>query len=223
MRPNLPKALFEQKVIDGFVERLGTGIFLQQMLPCYLESIAITGGDTSENGSVVSEMAGDALVHICDLLGPILTSKHIVRQLVKIVFRDNVAKPVLVQTMARIAKGFGETFTSIQYAYLLTLVDQQQKKSITIKNVRCLSSILSLLEHLLPYMSGEALATELKSGFVSTLYQLMEPLPPLSAEEPSSAVPENVLRLRLSLSMRTVNHLILLTRHLPRMDWEATV
>ncbi|KAI9318152.1 hypothetical protein BX666DRAFT_1935290 [Dichotomocladium elegans] len=242
LRPNLPKALFDQKIIDEFVKRLGTATFLQQMLPCYLESMALNCGDvkiTAEKddalnkgtlvvdgsgttaASTVAELAGEAMAHICKVLGPILTSKHIVRQLVKIAFRDNAPKPVLMTTMKQIAKTFGETFTSIQYAYLISLIDQHLQRQTNERNTRIICSVLSLLEELLHYMSGQLLATELKSGFVSTLYKLLEPIPP--SEEESKSISEQSIRLRLTLSMRTIDHLVRITRHLPIKDWEATI
>ncbi|KAI8142155.1 hypothetical protein BJV82DRAFT_516979 [Fennellomyces sp. T-0311] len=231
LRPNIPKVLFDQKTINEFVKRLGTAVFLQQMLPCYLESLAINSESKSlvekddrsvsdpSGGSTVSEMAGDALTHICTVLGPILTSKHIVRQLVKIVFRENIVRPVHLHTIGQIANSFGETFTAIQYAYLISLVDQHFQRTTNERNAKIICSAMSLLEELMPHMSGQSLATELKSGFVLTLYKLLEPLP----SEDAKAVTEQSIRLRLTLSMRTIDHLIQSAHRLPQKEWETTV
>lgn len=227
--------LFEQHIIDEFIKRLGMATFLQQMLPCYLESMAISNNDTTKNttdktlngtsssdtgGPTIAELAGDAMIHICNALGPILTSKHIVRQLVKIAFRDNTSKSVLLHAMSHIAKNFGETFTSIQYAYLVSLVDQHLQRTTNERNTRIIYNILSLLEVLLPYMSEQYLVTELKSGLVSTLYKLLEPFPH-SEEENKDNLSQQMIRLRLSLSMRTIDHFVCITRHLPAKDWET--
>ncbi|KAI9270674.1 hypothetical protein BDA99DRAFT_326484 [Phascolomyces articulosus] len=245
LRPNIPKVLFDQKTINEFVKRLGTGVFLQQMLPCYLESLAInieskgsptekeelasilrsppnnaTSDPSSASGSTVPEMAGDALAHICTVLGPILTSKHIVRQLVKIVFRENTVRQIHLHTIGQIAKNFGETFTAIQYQYLISLVDQHFQRATTERNARIICSTMSLLESLMPHMSGQLLATELKSGFVSTLYKLLEPIP---SEDAKAAVTEQNIRLRLTLSMRTIDHLVQTARYLPQKEWETTI
>ena len=229
--------LFEQHIIDEFIKRLGMATFLQQMLPCYLESMAISSNDTTKNatdktlngttssdtgGPTIAELAGDAMIHICNALGPILTSKHIVRQLVKIAFRDNTSKSVLLHAMSHIAKNFGETFTSIQYAYLVSLVDQHLQRTTNERNTRIIYNILSLLEELLPYMSEQYLVTELKSGLVPTLYKLLEPFPH-SEEENTDSLSQQIIRLRLSLSMRTIDHFVCITRHLPTKDWESTV
>lgn len=231
--------LFEQHIIDEFIKRLGMATFLQQMLPCYLESMAISSNETTKStgekalngtatsssdtgGPTIAELAGDAMIHICNALGPILTSKHIVRQLVKIAFRDNTSKSVLLHAMSHIAKNFGETFTSIQYAYLVSLVDQHLQRTTNERNTRIIYNILSLLEELLPYMSEQYLVTELKSGLVSTLYKLLEPFPH-SEEENTDSLSQQMIRLRLSLSMRTIDHFVCITRHLPTKDWESTV
>ncbi|KAI9495979.1 hypothetical protein BDB00DRAFT_882222 [Zychaea mexicana] len=221
LRPNIPKMLFDQKTINEFVKRLGTAVFLQQMLPCYLESLAINNDSKRSSGLSVAEMAGEALSHICTVLGPILTSKHIVRQLVKIVFRESIVRPIHLHTMGQIAKSFGETFTAIQYAYLISLVDQHFQRAITERNARIICSTMSLLEALMPHMSGQLLATELKSGFVSTLYKLLEPIPP--ASEDAKAVTEQSIRLRLTLSMRTIDHLVQTAHYLPQKEWETTI
>ena len=255
--------LFDQKTINEFVKRLGTGVFLQQMLPCYLESLAIniesksssaekeesmrstttsssntitstiitsttatgisTESATTSSGSTVPEMAGDALAHICTVLGPILTSKHIVRQLVKIVFRENTVRQIHLHTMGQIARNFGETFTAIQYQYLISLVDQHFQRATTERNARIICSTMSLLESLMPYMSGQLLATELKSGFVSTLYKLLEPIPDSDDNNKAGTVTEQSIRLRLTLSMRTIDHLVQTAHYLPQKEWETTV
>ncbi|KAI7863019.1 hypothetical protein BDF14DRAFT_1847877 [Spinellus fusiger] len=243
LRPKIPKVLFDQGIVREFVKQLGIATFLQQMLPCYLEALAINE-DLSKNlldedthlhtNSLtdtvispistspvsVSELAGEALVYICKLLGPILTSKHIVRQLVKIVFRDNSVKPVLLETVVRISSSFGETFTSIQYAYLISLIDTYQRSTITVKNCKIICSIVLLLEQLLPYMQTEPLVTEFKSGFMMLLYKLLEPL---SAEKNNKVIPEEIIRLRLTISMRTIDYLLQVSYKINKQDWETII
>lgn len=204
------------------------------MLPCYLESLAINSNEpkfslevevanaASDSASrSVPELAGDALVHICNVLGPILTSKHIIRQLVKIALRDNTVKPVVLHTISQIAKNFGETFTSIQYSYLVSLLEQHHQRTLNERSTRTICGIMMLLEQLIPHISGQSLATELKSGYVSTLYKMLEPLPPKI--EDTDSISDQSMRLRLTLSMRTIEHLIHITRRLSLDEWETTV
>ncbi|KAF7725381.1 WD repeat-containing protein 81 [Apophysomyces ossiformis] len=240
LRPNIPKILFDHKIVREFVKRLGISTFLQQLLPCYLEALAINDDTlksvvkddfgspkaSQENGSPtaastipLSELASDALTYICNLLGPILTSKHIMRQLVKIIFRDNSVKPILVQTVVKITGSFGETFASIQYAYLISVIDSYYQK-ITKKNCTIVCCILLLLEQLLPHMSNETLVMELKSGFASILYKLLEPFPPI---EDNKTISESNLRLRLTISMRTIDYLLMITCSIPTQEWEAVI
>lgn len=250
LRPNIPKVLFGHKIVYEFVKRLGISIFLQQLLPCYLEALAIhdpaisndlgssltiastsiltatteatstsTTTATTEKTKSTSDLAGDAMTHICTLLGPILTSKHIIRQLVKIILRDNHIRYPLIGTTVRIIGGFGSTFTSVQYAYLISLIDNY-RKSASSKNTKSICSILTLLQDLVPYMSNEALVTELKSGFISTLYQLLEPIH--TADDIKSITPEQ-LKLRLTLSMKTIDYLLMASQKLTIQEWESTV
>ncbi|RUS29740.1 hypothetical protein BC938DRAFT_480298 [Jimgerdemannia flammicorona] len=251
LRSNVPKSLFDLVTVEQFVKRFGVATFLQQVMPCYLEALTITddvaktaqkNDDTPYSGkrrplavdnptavitqaseasscSAVAELAGASLVHICDLIGAILTSKHVMRQLFKVIFRDNFSVPVLQHTVVSIGGHFGETFTSIQYSYLIALVDTNSK-TINKRTCNILCSLLSLLEQLLVRISSQTLLTELKSGFISTLYKLLEPVAP---GENSHAMSTNVLRLRLTVSMRTIDYLLHVSYNISRLEWERTI
>lgn len=212
LRPNLPKILFDTKIIFEFIKRLGILKFLQQMLPCYLEALSVQEGTNKKT----AEMAAHSLVHICIFLGPILTSKHIIRQLVKIMLRENQDRTIIIQVMVRIMSEFGSTFTAVQYSYLISLIDTY-RVHLTMKNARTIYSILILLEELLAYMLKEAVVTELKSGFISTLYLLLEPL--MDDERPS----KEDSKLRLTLSIKTIKYLLTVSEKIPVQDWDSTV
>jgi hypothetical protein len=217
IRPNIPKDLFDQKTIFEFVKRLGITKFLQQMLPCYLEAVTVHEDTMTEASKRTAEMAAHSLIHICSLLGPILTSKHIIRQLVKIILRDNQDRTLLIKAMVRIIGEFGTTFTAVQYAYLISLIDPY-RSNLTLRNTRAICSILVLLEELLPYMLKEAVVTELKSGFISTLYLLLEPL-----SNDDTEISQDQFRLRLTLSMKTIDYLVKVSEKLTTQDWDTTV
>ncbi|EIE86428.1 hypothetical protein RO3G_11139 [Rhizopus delemar RA 99-880] len=217
IRPNIPKDLFDQKTIFEFVKRLGITKFLQQMLPCYLEAVTVHEDTMTEASKRTAEMAAQSLIHICSLLGPILTSKHIIRQLVKIILRDNQDRTLLIKSMVRIIGEFGTTFTAVQYAYLISLIDPY-RSNLTLRNTRAICCILVLLEELLPYMLKEAVVTELKSGFISTLYLLLEPL-----SNDDTEISQDQFRLRLTLSMKTIDYLVKVSEKLTTQDWDTTV
>lgn len=233
-RPNIPKVLFNQQIIYEFVKRLGITVFLQQMLPCYLEALAIhdengnnvnspTTIANTEKLSPITDIAGESIIHICNMLGPILTSKHIVRQLVKILLRDNHVRPSLIQTTVRVIEGFGPTFTAVQYSYLISIIDVPSPESkMTLKSAKTICSILTLLQELVPYMANEALVTELKSGFIATLYQLLEIIPQTTDEEAKS-ISKDQLKLRLTVSMKTIEYLLKASQKLTIQEWESTV
>ncbi|KAG0744303.1 hypothetical protein G6F23_005330 [Rhizopus arrhizus] len=217
IRPNIPKDLFDQKTIFEFVKRLGITKFLQQMLPCYLEAVTVHEDTMTEASKRTAEVAAHSLIHICSLLGPILTSKHIIRQLVKIILRDNQDRTLLIKAMVRIIGEFGTTFTAVQYAYLISLIDPY-RSNLTLRNTRAICSILVLLEELLPYMLKEAVVTELKSGFISTLYLLLEPL-----SNDDTEISQDQFRLRLTLSMKTIDYLVKVSEKLTTQDWDTTI
>ncbi|KAI8373340.1 hypothetical protein BD560DRAFT_394684 [Blakeslea trispora] len=223
LRPDIPKILLEDKTIYEFVKRLGISTFLQQMLPCYLEAFA-TQEHSTDN---IKPLAGDALEYICNLLGPILTSKHVIRQLVKIVFREDQIRSSLIETIVKIIKGFGSTFASVQYAHLITLIDtyyQPSTSNLTKKNTKVICTILVLLQELLPSISNESLVTELKSGFMSTLYQLLEPLPQQARDgSDARSIPQDQLQLRLTISMKTIDFLLVASQKLTVQEWESNV
>ena len=236
LRPNIPKVLFNQNTVYEFVKRLGIAIFLQQMLPCYLEALSIqeesaaspttaTVSKANQDKMVsMTDLAGDSLAHICTLLGPILTSKHIVRQLVKILLRDNQVRPSLINTTVRIIEGFGSTFTAVQYSYLISLIDvPSSDTNMTMKNAKTICSILTLLEELIPCMANEALVTELKSGFIATLYQLLELLPQSSMEGETSLMSPEQLKIRLTVGMKTIDYLLRASQKLTMQEWDSTV
>ncbi|KAI8342526.1 hypothetical protein BC941DRAFT_142039 [Chlamydoabsidia padenii] len=264
LRPAIPKVLFERKVIKEFIKRLGIALFLQQMLPCYLEALAMNGGPsrttlettntatqnnlytaesinktplpTSTKASPsVPELAGESLIQICQLLGPVLTSKHIVRQLVKILFRDDTIKPVLLNSVVAIAGTlFGDTFTSVQYTYLISLISAPtNRKAINERNTRVDYVVLILLGKLLPYMPTKAITTELKSGLMETLYRLLEPVLQSNESKKTTSSPTAGAQdqdhhslapiLQLTISMRSIEFILQLTSTLPLADWEATV
>ncbi|KAI7906033.1 uncharacterized protein BX663DRAFT_248978 [Cokeromyces recurvatus] len=258
LRPHIPKILFSEKIIYEFIKRLGISVFLQQLLPCYLEALAVQENTTinvatnnaylsttttannsiktSEGLSSITSIAGDAMVYICILLGPILTSKHIIRQLIKIILRDNQIRPSLIHTTLRIMSAFGATFTEVQHAYLISLIDTFYYKSsskLTTKNAQSIYALLTLLQELIPYMSNEALMTEFKSGFGTTLYQLLEPV--IQQEKSnidesmsdtkysSSLLSDDQLKLCLSVSAKTIDYLLKVSEKLTFPEWELTI
>ncbi|KAI8060132.1 hypothetical protein BC940DRAFT_246905 [Gongronella butleri] len=234
LRPQIPKVLFDAKVIKDFVHGLGIPLFLQQLLPCYIEALAIddasiqrdgTAGGTLE-GTVgalspkpMATLAANSLLHICQLLGPILTSKHIIRQLVKLLFRDDSARPVLMRVVVSVIGNlFGDTFTAVQHTYLISLLElPSASRPLTERQGRVNEVLLTLLSELLPLMSAPTILNELRSGFMATLYKLLDPAHAIDA--PTAAMTP----LQLTLSMNTIQYLLRLADRIPLVDWEALV
>ncbi|KAI8997149.1 hypothetical protein BDB01DRAFT_770023 [Pilobolus umbonatus] len=177
----------------------------------------------SLTASTPNEYASEAMIYICNLLGPILTSKVILRQLMKQLFQRNIFRVLALQTIVKIIGLFGPTFVAVQYSYLISLINTKDLKTLTMRNASHIYILLTLLQGLIPYMPDEALVTELKSGFISTLYSLLEPLPqPFVINEKDAKCTERFI-LRLTLSMKTTQYLLDVSQKLPIQDWESTV
>ncbi|CAO3620184.1 unnamed protein product [Cunninghamella echinulata] len=252
LRPSIPRVLFETKVINEFIKRFGIPVFLQQMLPCYLEALALNttiGSNYSSmselsqldkakiNGTEIEscsptpstptsvpELASGAMIQICKQLGPVLTSKHITRQLIKILFRDDTIKPTVLSTVVTIIGTlFGGTFSAVQYTYLISLIEfPKNGKIVTERNARITCVVIELLGRSLPYMSNDAIITELNSGFMSTIYKLLEP-PSNSNNMQHNGKAQASSLLQLTISMKTIDYILKLTAKLPLADWETTV
>ncbi|KAI9307302.1 hypothetical protein BJ944DRAFT_255061 [Cunninghamella echinulata] len=252
LRPSIPRILFETKVINEFIKRFGIPVFLQQMLPCYLEALAlnitigsnyssmselsqldkakISGTEiescspTPSTPTSVPELASGAMIQICKQLGPVLTSKHITRQLIKILFRDDTIKPTVLSTVVTIIGTlFGETFSAVQYTYLISLIEfPKSGKMMTERNARITCVVIELLGRSLPYMSNDAIITELNSGFMSTIYKLLEPTSNSTNLQHNGKAQTSSL-LQLTISMKTIDYILKLTKKLSLADWESTV
>ncbi|CAJ0836206.1 20420_t:CDS:10 [Entrophospora sp. SA101] len=62
----------------------------------------------------VAQLANSALVEICTLIGPILTSKNVMRQVYKMFLKESSTLPFLMQSIFAIGNQFGETFAHLQ-------------------------------------------------------------------------------------------------------------
>ncbi|ORX55533.1 hypothetical protein DM01DRAFT_1334937 [Hesseltinella vesiculosa] len=233
MRPKIPKVLFDTKVVHDFIRGLGIPLFLQQLLPCYLEALAIdemfvNGAEDSmspsdSNASIsspklVTNLAADCIPYICQQLGPVLTSKHVIRQLVKLMFREDPVKPVLLRVVVDVVGClFGDTFTAVQHTYLISLLElPTTAQDLTLRQARIDSILLNVFSQLLPLMSVSTVLSELRSGFMTTLYKMLDPT--IVRHSASVMTP-----MQLTLSMDTIQYLLQLTARIPLVDWEALV
>ncbi|OZJ05621.1 hypothetical protein BZG36_01506 [Bifiguratus adelaidae] len=235
-RPDIPRELFDHSLVAELVKRFGISIFIHQLLPCYLEALIIAVDSPKEKvasdvsfgellptnssaPSTVAELSGSALEHICFLIGPIATSKHVMKQLIKVVFRETYSLPILERTITNIAGVFGETFTAIQHSYLVALIDTTSRR-LDRKACATICSLLSILEQLLTKLSTKTLLKELNSGFLTTLYRLLDPTAPLDKPKKLSKLD---LRIQLTISMRTIDYLLNVSYNVPRSDWERLI
>ncbi|KAG0044558.1 hypothetical protein BGZ83_010233 [Gryganskiella cystojenkinii] len=164
-----------------------------------------------------AKVASDAFVGICRSIGPILTSKHVMKPFSRLAFKDPVSLPLLKETLSGIAHEFGSTFALVQFSHIMHLIDSTSstftaRSSITLKN------LLGLLGSLIPHIYDTQLVTELKNGGSELMYRLIDPSPTKpSARSDAQATP------RLAVSRTALDLILQLSFSLGRTDWEKQI
>ncbi|KAF9438628.1 WD repeat-containing protein 81 [Entomortierella beljakovae] len=129
-----------------------------------------------ENIPKLGKIASDSFVSICRSIGPILTSKHVMRPFSRLAFKELPSLPLLKATLGGIALEFGSTFALVQFSHIMHLVESTPT-SITARTSNTLKNLLGLLGSLVPHMYDTQLVTELKNGGSDLIYRLIEPAP----------------------------------------------
>ncbi|KAF9430384.1 WD repeat-containing protein 81 [Podila epigama] len=165
----------------------------------------------------MARVASDAFIAICRSIGPILTSKHVMKLLSRLGFKDPISLPLLKETLGGIAQEFGSTFALVQFSHIIHLLESvtssfTARTSITMKN------LLGLLSALVPHMYDTQLVTELKNGGSELIYRLIEPTP----NKPSGR-PDPLSNTRLSVSRHALDFILQLSFSLSRHDWERQI
>ncbi|KAG0299722.1 hypothetical protein BGZ98_009812 [Dissophora globulifera] len=165
----------------------------------------------------LGRVASDAFVGICRSIGPILTSKHVMRPFARLAFKDPVPLPLLKETLGGIAQEFGSTFAVVQFSHILHLIDSAST-NFTSRTSNTLRNLLGMLGSLVPHMYDTQLVTELKNGGSDLIYRLIEPSPRKpSGRADSQAGP------RLAVSRNAMDFILHLSFSLTRADWEKYI
>ncbi|KAG0216715.1 WD repeat-containing protein 81, partial [Mortierella sp. GBA43] len=131
---------------------------------------------THESIPALGRVASDAFVGICRSIGPILTSKHVMRPFSRLAFKDPVSLPLLKDTLGGIAQEFGSTFALVQFSHMIHLIDSSSKTFNT-RTSNIIRNLLGMLGSLVPHMYDTQLVTELRNGGSDLIYRLIEPSP----------------------------------------------
>ncbi|KAI7824731.1 hypothetical protein BC939DRAFT_140564 [Gamsiella multidivaricata] len=172
---------------------------------------------THESIPKLAKVSSDAFVGICRSIGPILTSKHVMRPFSRLAYKDPVSLPLLKETMGGIAQEFGSTFALVQFSHIMHLIDSAWK-TFTSRTNNTLKNLLGMLGSLVPHMYDTQLVTELKNGGSDLLYRLLELSPSrTTTRNDSQASP------RLAVSRKAMDLILQLSFSLTRADWEKHV
>ncbi|KAF8986169.1 hypothetical protein BGZ46_008513 [Entomortierella lignicola] len=170
---------------------------------------------TQQDGiTKLGKVASDAFVGICRSIGPILTSKHVMRPFSRLAFKDPLSLPLLKETMGGIALEFGSTFASVQFSHIMIMVDSTSK-TISVRTSNTLKNLLGLLGSLVPHMYDTQLVTELKNGGSDLIYRLIEPTPPKTVGRADAQASQ-----RLAVSRNTMDFILQISFSVSRADWE---
>ncbi|CAI2162146.1 12710_t:CDS:10 [Funneliformis geosporum] len=97
----------------------------------------------------VALLANGALVDICTLLGPILSSKYIMKQVYKMFLKESSTLNFLMQSVLAIGNQFGETFTQLQFTQVISIIQQYSDFTMNNRNYAILCNHFSLLEKIM--------------------------------------------------------------------------
>ncbi|KAK3827473.1 MAG: hypothetical protein J3Q66DRAFT_275023 [Benniella sp.] len=208
-KPILPAELLATSAFTEFLRRFGSGTFLQQLFPYYLESLTADYGP----GEIISDDNSSSSRSI----GPILTSKHVMRPFSRLAYKDPISLPLLKETLGGIAQEFGSTFALVQFSHIIHLIESSAK-TFNARTSNTMRNLLGMLGSLVPHMYDTQLVTELKNGGSDLIYRLIEPSPrkPTNRQD-SQANP------RLAVSRHAMDFILQLSSSLTRTDWEKHV
>ncbi|CAG8474645.1 6116_t:CDS:10 [Ambispora gerdemannii] len=168
----------------------------------------------------VTQLANSAFVDICFLIGPILTSKYVMKQIYKLLLKEYSSLHLLIQSLSTIGSQFGETFTYLQYAQAISVIQANSTPSNS-KNTIIISNQLALLEKLTPQLSSSKIFTEFESGFADALNKILGWNETSAAKSP--AVTTQNIKNKLSMHLKTMNYLLHVTNNVSKDDWERYI
>ncbi|GJJ78952.1 WD repeat-containing protein 81 [Entomortierella parvispora] len=165
----------------------------------------------------IAKVASEAFVGVCRSIGPILTSKHVMKPFSRLAFKDPVSLALLKETLGGIAHEFGSTFALVQFSHIMHLMESTSS-NITARSSLTLRNLLGLLGSLIPHIYDTQLVTELKNGGSEIMYRLIEPSP----SKPSNRSDAQAA-LRLAVSRTALDLILQLSFSLTRQDWEKQI
>ncbi|RIA98648.1 hypothetical protein C1645_76770 [Glomus cerebriforme] len=188
----------------------------------------------------VAQLANEALVDICTLVGPILSSKYIMKQVYKMFLRESSTLNFLMQSVLAIGNQFGETFIQLQFAQVMGTLQHYSNFTMNQRNYVILSNHLSLLEKLTTLMPSSKILKEIESGLSDILIKLLL----LFGEESSvsdsskstttnkkginstngkSNISAQIMKNKLSVSMKTMEFILHICNNIGKDEWKKHI
>ncbi|CAG8524653.1 10987_t:CDS:10, partial [Acaulospora colombiana] len=213
------------------------GVFTDQKLKLMTDHESVSSSTSAAKNPLssldnalpsVAQLANSALVTICTLIGPILTSKNVMRQLYKMLLKESTTLPFLMQSILAIGNRFGETFTHLQFAQVIPVIQQYSTYTMDKKNYLILCNHLSLLEKLTTLMPNSKVLSEIDSLFSETLIKLLVQFnneDNLTLEKNGSPTGSaiQIIKNRFSVSVKSVEFLLHVCNNATKSDWEKHI
>lgn len=77
-------------------------------------------------------------------IGPILTSKHVMKPFSRLGYKDPISLPLLRETLGGIAQEFGSTFALVQFSHIMHLLESASA-TFTVRSSTTMKNFLGLL------------------------------------------------------------------------------
>ncbi|PKY21292.1 hypothetical protein RhiirB3_409317 [Rhizophagus irregularis] len=188
----------------------------------------------------VAQLANEALVDICTLIGPILSNKYVMKQVYKMFLRESPTLNFLMQSVLAIGNQFGETFIQLQFSQVMGILQQYSYFTMNNKNYIILCNHLSLLGKLTTLMPSSKILTEIESGLSDILTKLLL----LFGEESDANVSKStsitnkkevnntnkksnlltqIMKNKLSISVKTMEFILHICNNIGKVEWKKHI
>ncbi|GES77577.1 WD repeat-containing protein 81 [Rhizophagus clarus] len=188
----------------------------------------------------VAQLANEALVDICTLIGPILSNKYVMKQVYKMFLRESPTLNFLMQSVLAIGNQFGETFIQLQFAQVMSVLQQYSNFTMNNKNYIILCNHLSLLGKLTTLMPGSKILAEMESGLSDILTKLLLLFGEDSDTSDSKSTSivnkkdinntnrkinllTQILKNKLSISVKTMEFILHICNNIGKAEWKKHI
>ncbi|CAG8477948.1 2875_t:CDS:10 [Funneliformis caledonium] len=150
----------------------------------------------------VALLANGALVDICTLIGPILSSKYIMKQVYKMFLKESPTLNFLMQSVLAI-----ETFTQLQFTQVISIIQQYSDFTMNNRNYAILCNHFSLLEKLTTLITSDSSTSTTSNK-------------KLNNTSGKSNLSIQIMKNKFSISIKTMEFILNICNHIEKAEWE---